>query len=69
MNRPFESRMAEIDAELRNFGEEMRLFGTALKAIERCTVDALIKFDALQDRRQLLLADFARLRADVRRTQ
>jgi hypothetical protein len=69
LDRPFESRMAEIYVELLNLGAEMDALGTAVTAIERCTVDARSKFHAAQDRRQTLMADFAMLRADVRRAQ
>lgn len=67
MDTPFESRMAEIEVSLRNFGAELSSLGTALLAIERCTIDARGKFQAVQDRRQELMAEFATLRADMRR--
>jgi hypothetical protein len=69
LDRPFESRMAEIDVELRNLGEEMLGLGLALRANERCSVDALSKWEAIAERRQTIIADFAMLRADVRRAQ
>lgn len=67
MDIPFEVRMAEIEVSLRNFGAEFSALGIALEAIERCTVDARSKFHAIQDRRSELMADFAQLRAEVRR--
>lgn len=69
MDRSFETRMAEIDVSLRNLGAELSALGTALVAIERCTVDASSKFNAVQDRRSELMADFAQLRADMRKAQ
>ncbi len=67
MDRPFEAKMSEIDIELRNLGAEMGALGTAIAAIERCSVDALNKYQAIVLRRQELLASFATLRAEVRR--
>lgn len=67
-DRPCEARMAEIDVEIRNLGAEMDALGVAISAIERCTVDALSKYHAVVARRQTILADFAMLRAEVRRT-
>lgn len=66
LDRPFEARMVEIDVELSNLGSEMGALGTAIAAIERCTVDARSKFHAIHDRRSELMAYLARLRADVR---
>jgi hypothetical protein len=68
MDRPFEARMAEIDVELRNLRAEMGSLRTAIDAVERCSVDARSKFEAVMSRSQNLMADFAMLRADVRRT-
>jgi hypothetical protein len=65
---PCEARMAEIDVSLRNFGAELSALGTALLAIDRCTVDARSKFHAIEDRRSELMADFSMLRSEVRRT-
>lgn len=67
-DRPFEAKMAEIDNSLRNLCEEMRVLGASLRANERVVIDALLKFEAIQARRQELMAGFSMLRADVRRT-
>ena len=69
LDRPLESRMAEIDVELRNLGAEIDDLGTALEAGERFAVNARFKHQAIVARRQTLMADVAMLRADVRRAQ
>jgi hypothetical protein len=79
LGRPFESRMDEIDIELRNLGEEMVALRNALAALERISIDALSKWEAIVARRQTLMGDFAMPRhayilgvcpaADMRRAQ
>jgi hypothetical protein len=67
MDRPFEAKVAEIEASFRNLGAELSALGTALEAIEKCSINARGLFHAVQDRRQELMADLAMLRADIRR--
>lgn len=67
MDRPFESRMAEIDVELRNLGEEIRALGTCLEAGERYAVGARSKQLAIADRRQAIMSNLAMLRARMRK--
>jgi hypothetical protein len=43
-------KLAEIEVELGNLKEEVRHVDFALQGIERCTVDARLKVEAIKER-------------------